>query len=276
MNIEVIKADGEKEFFDREKLIDSLKRAGAPQAVVENIVSRIEGELIQDMSTSDIYRHAFSLLRESHKPVAVRYSLRRALVGFGPSGFPFEDYVGEIFKAQGYEVETGETLQGGCVEHEVDLIGWKADDLIMGEVKFHNELGFKTDLKIALYVKARMDDLRAASFFLGGKKRKLGDGYLITNTKFTKSVIQYASCSGLRLLGWSYPETENLQILIEKSKLHPLSCLTSVSNLHKRDLFDKGIVLCKTIFDSPDVLDFLNLSREDKESIIIEVKGLFS
>jgi len=34
------------------------------------------------------------------------------------------------------------------------------DKHIFVEAKFHNRLGVKTDLKVALYVKARFDDLK--------------------------------------------------------------------------------------------------------------------
>lgn len=274
--VRIIKADGEKEFFDRAKLVDSLKRVGADDHVTEKIVGHIESEIINDMSTTDIYRHAFSLLRENNRPQAARYSLRRALVDFGPSGFPFEDYVAEIFKARGWNATTDRVLKGHCVEHEIDVVAWKDDDLILAEVKFHNELGFKTDLKVALYVKARMDDLRAVSFYIGDKERRLGDGYLITNTKFSSSAIQYGSCAGLKMIGWNYPEEENLHSIIESEKLHPLTCLTTLNNMQKQELFAKEIVLCKTLIDVKGVLSFLNLGKIKEEEVIDEAKILFN
>ena len=272
--IRIIKADGEKEFFDRVKLVDSLKRTGVSDKVTEKIVKHIEEEIINDMSTTDIYRHAFNLLRENYPPLATRYSLRRALVDFGPSGFPFEDYVAEIFKARGWSAFTDKILKGHCVEHEVDVVAWKDDHLILAEVKFHNELGFKTDLKVALYVKARMDDLRAVTHFIGDKERKLSDGYLITNTKFSSSAIQYGSCAGLKMIGWNYPEKENLQSIIESENLHPLTCLTSLNTMQKEELFAKEVVLCKTLVDVKDVLSFLHLGKIKEEEVLSEVKNL--
>ncbi|MEO8637631.1 MAG: ATP cone domain-containing protein [Candidatus Taylorbacteria bacterium] len=273
--IRILKADGEKEFFDQEKLVNSLKRAGAHDELIREVVSHVQSELMDDMSTTDIYRHAFMLLEKQHRPSAARYSLRRALLGFGPSGFPFEDYVGEIFKARGWSVETGKIMKGHCVEHEVDVIAWKDDRLLFAEVKFHNEPGFKTDLKIALYVKARMEDLAKVSFFIGNKERRLTDGFLITNTKFTSSAIQYGSCTRLSMMGWNYPDKENLESVIEEEKLHPLTCLTTLTSSQKQELFTKGIVLCKTIVSNPSVLSFLQLGRKEEKDVLDEAKSLF-
>ncbi len=272
--IRVIKADGEKEFFSGDKLSESLRRSGAGDELVKGIVSHVERELINDISTSDIYRHAFSLLANAKKPIAARYSLRRALVGFGPTGFPFEEYVAEIFKAQGYQTLNDQIVKGGCVDHEVDVVAWNDNELVMSEVKFHNEQGLKSDLKVALYVKARVDDLKRNTFFYGDKQRKLDDALLITNTKFSEQAIKYGACMGLKMIGWNYPEKNNLQDLIEGFKLHPVSCLTSLNNSEKQSLFGKKIVLCKSLKDDPSILESLGLSEQKIREVKEEIENL--
>ncbi|MEK7462104.1 MAG: ATP cone domain-containing protein, partial [Patescibacteria group bacterium] len=86
----VTKADGTTEYFKVEKLRRSLRRAGATPGEVNNIVSQISGIIRDKMLTQEIYREAFTLLREQQAPAAARYSLRRALFSLGPTGFPFE------------------------------------------------------------------------------------------------------------------------------------------------------------------------------------------
>ena len=86
----ITKADGSTEYFKVEKLRRSLRRAGAAPNEVNVIVAQITKELYDGIKTQEIYRHAFTLLRASELPAATRYSLRRALFGLGPSGFPFE------------------------------------------------------------------------------------------------------------------------------------------------------------------------------------------
>jgi hypothetical protein len=217
---EIVKANGRHETFLPEKLEFSLTRAGATPDAVESIMALIGRELHDGMTTQEIYRHAFQALHDFKKPVAERYSVRRALMKMGPTGFPFEDLVSEIFKGKGMETLTRQTVLGGCVPHEVDVVAWNEKKLIMVEAKFHNELGTKSDLKTALYVKARMDDLKHNVFNYGGKDRKLNEGWLITNTKFSSTAIHYGLCQNLVMIGWNYPEKGNLQdIIVENPHL---------------------------------------------------------
>ena len=99
----------------------------------------------------------------------------------------------------------------------MDGVAWNEEKLIMVEAKFHNELGIKSDLKVALYVKARMDDLKGSVFNYGGKDRKLSEGWLVTNTKFSSTAIHYGVCQNLVMIGWNYPEKGNLQDMIEET-----------------------------------------------------------
>ncbi len=269
----IVKADGTKEEFNPAKLENSLLRAGADHSTVDEIVTHVAGELKDGMSTSQIYKHAFFLLDKKQRPVATRYSLRRAIMDLGPSGFPFEDFIGHILREKGYEVLVGQMVLGGCVEHEVDVVAWNENKLIMAEAKFHNELGIKSDLKIALYVKARFDDLKE-NVFMYGKERKLDEGWLITNTKFSTTAIHYAECKGLVLIGWNYPKQGNLQDMIVDSGLHPITCLTTLTGSQKKMLLARGIVLCKNIKEDESVLRSLGINKEKSNKIIEEINSL--
>jgi hypothetical protein len=213
--ITILKANGERETFEPDKLRASLLHAGATEEATEGVLSHILPELHNDMTTGEIYKHAFSILQGISKPVARSYSLRRAVMDLGPSGFPFEDFVAEILKAKGFKCETRQTVLGGCVPHEVDVVAYNDKKLIMIEAKFHNELGTKSDLKVALYIKARFDDLAENVFNYGGQNRKITDSWLVTNTKFSSTAIHYGVCKDLTMIGWNYPEKGNLQDMIE-------------------------------------------------------------
>lgn len=242
----ITKSDGAEEPFNQEKLLQSLRYAGAVEDVAGEIVEHVKQELVRGMTTTDIFRHAFSLLRAKQRHAATRYSLRRSLLALGPTGFPFEEFLGEIFKRRGFTVLLDQTVRGRCVEHEMDIVAWNGEKLLMVEAKYHHELAYKSDVKVALYIKARFDDLFAAEFSYGNQK-KLTEGWLITNTKFTEKAIRYSECSGVRLLGWNYPQTENLHHLIDKTGLHPVTCLTTFSDAQKHLLLEQGIVLCESI-----------------------------
>lgn len=272
----VVKLNGKLEPFDSTKLNSSLRSAGASDAQASEITAHIEGEIIDGMSTSDIYRHAFDLLHSSSKPLAVRYSMKRAVSELGPNGFPFEKFVAEIFKAKGYEAVTDQVVYGACVEHEMDVVAWKDEELLMIEAKFHNEPGLKSDLKVALYVKARFDDLKDELFDYGGRKRRLTSWFLVTNTKFTDHAIRYARCKGLSLIGWNYPEKGNLEDLITEAGLHPLTCLTTLSVAEKQSLMSFGIVLCRQVRENEARLEQLGVAKKKIPALFEEIRAVCS
>jgi len=266
----VIKANGDKELFDYKKLEYSLKKLGATDEVVKNIILEVGEDLHDGITTKEIYQRAFSILRRKQKPVAVRYSLRKAVGMLGPTGFPFEQFVSEILKSQGYETETNKILAGKCAEHEVDVVAWKGEELVVVEAKFHSHLEMKSDLKIALYIKARFDDLIGLEFDFGGKKRKVTDGWLITNTKFSHSAISYGECQRLHLIGWNYPYGNTLHTMIEKSELIPITALTTLTSGEKGMLLSKGYVISKKLVED-GLLEKLGFNEKKAKVIRDEI-----
>ncbi len=267
----VNKADGSKELFEEAKLIDSLERAGATAEQITQIVNEIGAEIKNGMTTGEIYFHAFEILRKISMQTAMKYSLRRALSELGPGGFPFERYCARILEHMGYTTLVDQIVIGHCVPHEVDIVAWKDNELIFIEAKFHNEFGFKSDLKVALYIKARFDDLRGQKFKFGGKERTMTDGWLVTNTKFTDQAIKYSECQGIRLIGWNYPDVNNLQDMIQKYSLHPFTCLSTLSNTTKRQLLDQGVLLCTDLSKNPDILKKIHLDERHIHRILDEI-----
>lgn len=273
----ITKASGEREEFSTNKLRASLKSAGAPHTLIEEIVAHVESELGDDVKTSDIYHHAFTLLRRHRPPAAARYSLRQAVMQLGPSGFPFERFVGEILKAQGYTVQVGGILPGFCVNHEVDILAEKESKHIFVECKFHNNNGIKSDVKVALYVKARFDDITKAHELRAeheNRSPRIHEGWLVTNTKLTTQAIEYSKCAGLTLIGWNYPKHANLQDLILHTGVHPLTCLSTLDGGIKNHLLQNNIVLCRDIERHQHVLRERGMSEEEIRNVILEVGEL--
>lgn len=272
----IIKANGAREPFDSRKIRRSLMRSKASAEIADAIIEQIENEFDGEITTSELYQRAFEYLKQHQRGVAIRYSLRKAIMDMGPTGFPFEQFIAEIYRAKGYEVTTEFTAQGNCVEHEIDVSAWNNKELIFIEAKFHNDHGTKSDLKVALYIKSRWDDLKNKDFSgFGESKRKMDKGILITNTKFTESAVQYAKCQNMELIGWNYPEVGNLQDLVEETKLHPITCLTSISPSEEKRIMETGIVLCKQAKDNPDLLRQAGISPEKITEMMDEI-GLLS
>lgn len=273
MDTYITKATGERELFDKSKLLASLLRAKASEEVADRIAGHMVEELRDGMTTRDIYRHAFELLEREHKPAAMRYSLRKAVMDLGPTGFPFEKFVAEIFMAKGYETETDVMLLGECVPHELDVVAWNENKLIVVEAKFHNELTMKSDLKVVLYIKARFDDL-SKNLYEYGKKRKIDESWLVTNTKFSKQAITYAECKNMKLVGWNYPDKGNLQELIEDAGLEPITCLRSISLPDKRALISFGVILCKQAVENLDIAMQAGIHKEKIKAMMDEIREL--
>ncbi|OHA89556.1 MAG: hypothetical protein A3C70_02775 [Candidatus Zambryskibacteria bacterium RIFCSPHIGHO2_02_FULL_43_14] len=272
--IMIVKASGEREVFNPEKVRASLLRAGATKEVAEQVLAHVLPELHDEVTTSELYRHTFSILAKINKPVARRYSLRSAIMALGPSGFPFEDFVAEVLKAKGFKCETRQTVLGGCVPHEVDVVAYNDKKLIMVEAKFHNEFGIKSDLKVVLYIKARFDDLKENVFNYGGTNRSITDSWLVTNTKFSSTAVHYGACKNLTMIGWNYPEKGNLQDMIEEEALHPVTCLVSLSATDKKTLLNNKVVLCSDIKESPELLTKFLGNTFDVKPVVNEINEL--
>jgi hypothetical protein len=270
------KSSGALELFNKAKLIDSLEKAGASMFVAEDVANKIEEKLKEGMPTSMIYSQSFKLLRKKESRPAIRYSLRRSIADLGPTGFPFEDFIGEIFREKGFNIINDLMVQGKCIEHEIDIVAHNEDHLIMTEIKFHNQLMLKSDVKVALYIKARFDDLEGVDFVIDGKKRKMTQGLLLTNTKFTEHAIKFGSCAGVNMIGWNYPAKGNLHDLIEETGLHPLTCLTTLSGREKKVLLEKEIVTCKALKLKKEVLTEMQLNEGRIKRVLKEIEEVTS
>lgn len=268
----ITKADGERQVFDPVKLERSLMHAGASSTARARVLAKISQELKPLMTTEEIYRRAFELLkREENPPVAARYSTKRAVYSLGPSGFPFEQFIGEVLRAHGWTIRTDTMLTGRCAPHEVDVLAEKGGKRIGIECKFHNDPGGKTDIKDALYVHARYEDLKRAPT----QSSRVDEGWLITNTQFTSNAIRYARCSNLTVIGWDYPRTRGLMQMIEEAKVHPLTCLTTLSESEKRRFLDNRIVLCKAV-QTEHILQAHGIAPAKIPQVLDEAKRLCS
>ena len=266
----ITKADGEQEAFDPTKLEHSLALSGASTTMRARVLAHVMHELHPKTTTEEIYRHAFEILRrEESTPVAARYSIKRAVFALGPSGFPFEQFLAEVLRAHGWRAKTGVALNGRCAPHEVDVFAERKGKRIGIEAKFHNDSGGKTDIKDALYVHARYEDLRAAP----EASSRVDEGWLVTNTTFTRNAIRYGQCSGLTLIGWDYPRGHGLLSLIEAVRVHPLTCLTTLTDTEKRRLLEQRIVLCKQI-TTPHALQEFGIKPERIPHVLEEAKQL--
>ncbi len=272
----IVKADGSREVFDPERLTLSLKRSGAKPFAAERIARSITETVAPGTSSREVYSRAFALLRKEARPIAARYALRRALLELGPSGHPFEDFVSHLYRTEGWQVETRKIMQGKCVFHEVDFYASHRtqNEFLAAELKYHNDPGYKTDLKVALYVKSRFDDIFACDPSV--RTCPIDRGILVTNTKFTSEAIAYAECSGVELLGWGYPVTNSLFTRMSRAKVYPITTLTGLARAEKRILIEHGTIAVDEIVRNRRLLDPLHLTSDEVGKLLAEAEGLLS
>ncbi|MBU2939766.1 restriction endonuclease [Lacinutrix sp. C3R15] len=274
LDIHIIKSSGEKVKFSLEKLRNSLQRTGASKNSVNKILNVVRDELYQGISTKEIYNRAFALLKKEHGHFASKYKLKKAIYELGPTGYPFEKFIGAILTYSGYKTSIGETVQGDCVKHEIDVLAHKNNTTTIVECKFHGEQGLKCNVKVPLYINSRYIDVKSHWNKNKNNTTQLTTGWVVTNTRFTEDAIQFGTCVGLHLLSWDYPKNEALKDKIDRLGLYPVTVSTLLTNREKQFLLSRDVVLCRDLINDVFFLDHLGVSEVRKVKILKEIKAL--
>ncbi|MEM5565497.1 ATP cone domain-containing protein [Psychroserpens sp. AS72] len=273
-NIDIVKSSGEIVKFSLEKLRRSLKRTGADDTIVNQILDTVRDELYQGISTKEIYNRAFALLKKNKSFLASKYKLKKAIYELGPTGFPFERFVSAILDYSGYNTKVSVILQGKCVSHEIDVIAFKNSEATIIECKFHSEQGQNCNVKVPLYINSRYQDVKSNWDQSSKNEAVLTPGWVATNTRFTKDALQYGNCCGLYLLSWDYPKNNGLKDRIDRLGLYPITVSTLLTNREKQFLLSRDIVLCRALINDSFYLDHLGISETRKEKILNEISQL--
>ncbi|PQV50444.1 ATP cone domain-containing protein [Jejuia pallidilutea] len=273
-SINIIKSSGETVKFSLEKLQNSLKRTGAEKAIVDTIITTVVEELYPGITTKEIYNRAFALLKKKERYLASKYKLKKAIYELGPTGFPFERFVGAILKYSGYNIQVNQIVLGKCVKHEIDVIATKNSDTTIVECKFHGEQGLNCNVKVPLYINSRYLDVKEKWNGNSKNSNKLTQGWVVTNTRFTEDALIYGNCVGLYLLSWDYPKNNGLKDRIDRLGLYPITVSTLLNNREKQFLLSRDIVLCRELIGDDFYLDHLGVSDVRKQRILKEITQL--
>ncbi len=273
MNISVVKGNGERVIFNPKKLEQALRSSGAGSEEQKKITEQVTRRLYDGISTRQIYKMAFDLLKKESYKIAGRYKLKNAIMELGPTGFPFERLVGKIFENRGYTVETGVIVQGKCVQHEVDVVARKPGEMLMIECKFHSDNTAKSSVQVPLYIHSRFLDVKAAWQQQYGENIRYRGG-VVTNTRFSDDAVQYGTCAGLMVISWDFPTGNGLKYWIDKTGLHPITSLISLTRAQKQVLLEKGIVVCNELHKHRDLLLEMKISERQTNKILREAQNL--
>ncbi len=266
----VKKSHGEQVLFDDKKLRLSLLRAGASEELIATIIDQVMAETESLTTTKIIYNKAYKHLKKASNKLAGKYRLKEAILQLGPSGYPLEHYIGHLLAYQGFDIEVGIMMKGMCLTHEVDVYATKDHIKAIIESKHHSKQGYKSDVKVAMYVHSRYRDI------INSDERKNNqENYrcvIATNTRFTLDAITYADCYGIQLISWDHPHRGSLKERIEISGLYPITCLHSLTKAEKQRLLNEETVLCKQIIDEPELLHPIDQRKHPK--ILLECQEL--
>lgn len=274
--ISVKKSTEEIEPFSIQKLKQSLQSCGATKNEVNTIINQMQPSIYDGISSNEIYKKAFSILKRINKISASRYSLKRALFDLGPTGYPFERLVGALLKEKGYKTKVSVILNGECITHEIDVLAEKERNVYVIECKFHSDAKGSSNVKVPLYINSRFLDIQKPWNTNSNMGTHLKQGWLVTNTRFTADAINYAKCVGLTLLSWNYPKNNGLKANIDTLALYPITALTTLTKKEKHQLIEKDVILVKELINASNKMKNIGLSDVRINQVLDEVKKLCS
>ena len=248
-NVYIINSRGEREIFSFHKVYMSAVRAGAGKGLAREIAKIIQADVFSGMKTSDIYKRVRKLLARKNSNAGLRFSLKQAIRKLGPTGFPFEKYVGQMFQELGYKVQLNQLLSGKCVAgYEIDFLAEKDNTIYVGECKYRNLQSNRIDTNVVLANHSRFLDILNGAFLLSGEYKNFDKKTIIvTNTKFTARAKQYAKCVDTKLLGWKEPKNNSLENIIEKQKFYPITILPSLKSNVKNAFVSQKMMLARDV-----------------------------
>jgi len=239
----VIKADGRKQLFDKEKIIQTCLRIGASREIAEHITNKIEAKVYNGMETRKILKMIFRLLGVYRPSIKHIVDLRKALSLMRPKP-DFERFIQILLSEHGYEVTPNQIIRGKCVEHEVDAVVRKNGKAYMVEVKHHYNYHTPTGLDVSRIARAVFEDI-TEGFALGLHNLKIDEAMIICNTKLSNHAKRYTECRGIHHIGWGSPINSDLRIMIQKKKVYPVTYIKGLNKELREKLSNAGIILLK-------------------------------
>jgi hypothetical protein len=245
MTFNVTKYDGTKQAFNREKIIRTAIRMGATRQAAEQIVDEIENKAYDGISTRKILQMLYAILKRHRPTLKHQIDLRRSL-SLLKSAPDFEQYIQQLLREHGYKVTPNQIIQGKCVQHEVDAIATKDNRTCFVEVKHHIKYHTPTGLDIPRIARAVLEDI-TEGHQLGQNNHKIDYAMIVCNTKLSDYAKQYSDCRKISHIGWSSPQNQDLQTMIETKKLYPITILKGLNTYTRNQLTSNGIITLKQL-----------------------------
>lgn len=272
--IYVIKADGRKQLFDRNKIMRTCLRMGATQDMAEAIVSRIEKQSYNNIPTKKIIRMVLSYMRKYNSKYKYVINLRDAICMLRPKP-DFEMFIAQLMKSHGFKVKSNRMIRGRCVEHEIDAIAERAtrdkhghdvEEVLYVEVKHHYKPHTYTGMDVFLEAQATFEDL-VDGYKSGENNIPFTGTMVVSNTKLSDHALRYSKCRGIVGLAWKTPPDRGLERMIEEKKLYPITFIRGLTPDQQSRLGDNRIVTMRQLLEKSDS-ELHRMTRIPKKNII--------
>ena len=245
MSIFVTKADGSKQLFDREKVVQTCLRMGADLEVAQMVAREVERRLHEGIATKEILQIIFASMSKPKPAVKHIFDLKQG-ISLMESKPEYEVFVRVLLSHSGFQVQPNMILRGLCGEHEVDALATKEGLTYLVEAKHHLNYHALTGLDESRIARAIIEDV-TEGYKRGVTKIRIDGAMIITNTRYSEHAINYGRCRNILQVGWTSPEGFGMKDVVEKYKLYPLSCLRGVSTETRLRLVEAGIVLIRQL-----------------------------
>ena len=169
----VTKADGSKQLFDKEKIVQTCQRMGANRDVAIQVAQEVEKNLYPNITTQQILQIIFTIMRK-HKPAVQHlFDLKQGISLMEPKP-EFEVFVRVLLAHNGFQVKPNAILRGLCGEHEVDAIATKDGLTYLVEAKHHSNYHALTGLDESRIARAIIEDVTDGYTNGGAEIRMIG------------------------------------------------------------------------------------------------------
>ena len=272
----VTKADGRKQPFDKAKVIRTCLSMHATENQARDVANKVEAKVYEGIPTKKILQMIFTFMKEHRPEVSHETDLREAISLLRPKP-DFEVFIFHLLKEFGYSVAGAQIVKGKCVEHEIDAVALKGEEVVYVEVKHHFMHHTFTGVSVFLESQAVFEDLMEG-FKAGIGRINFNKALVVCNTKFSGHALQYATCKKVDYLGWSAPSQMSLQQMIEEKKLYPITLLKRLDKNLEEKFGDAGIVLLKQLVtcDVNELWRKTKIQKEKLENLVKNAKEILS
>jgi hypothetical protein len=294
--VNVTKADGRKQPFDRNKVIRTCLRMGASEDVAERVATQVHLKAYEGIPTRKVINMVLSYMRKYKPEFKNIIDLREAICILRPKP-DFELFIARLLEEQGYKVRTNQMVMGKCVEHEIDAIAEKetrpkekgtkekkvgkakrgraAKNVFYVEVKHHYKPHTYTGMGVFLEAQATFEDIVE-----GNKEGKnpypFTGAIVVSNTKLSNHALRYSECRRIIGIAWKTPLDHGLERMIEDNKLYPITYIRGLTTDQQSRLGDAGIVTIKELMETDDdhVYQLTRVPRKHIKELKLKAKEI--